>query len=135
MANALYDIWKQELLQGTANTALDDGNLKLMLVDAADYTFSQAHDFHADVAGGAIVATSGNLGSVTFTNGALDFADVTFTAVTGDPCEALILFIDTGSSATSRLVAYIDTGITGLPVTPGGGDITLAVHASGFFKL
>jgi hypothetical protein len=33
------------------------------------------------------------------------------------------------------LVAYLDTGVTGLPVTPNGGDITISWHASGIFQL
>ena len=46
-----------------------------------------------------------------------------------------MIYIDTGSSATSRLVAYLDTGVTGLPVTPNGGDIAITWSASGIFKL
>jgi len=60
---------------------------------------------------------------------------VTYTAVTGASIEALLIYIDTGSAATSRLVAYIDTGVTGLPVTPNGGDIVITWNASGIFQL
>ena len=84
--------------------------------------------------GAAIVATSANLGTKTYTNGTFDTADFTFTAVTGDVSEALIIYIDTGSAATSRLVCYRDTNVTGLPVTPNGGDITVSVP-SGWFDL
>ena len=38
--------------------------------------------------------------------------------------KALILYQHTGTDATARLIAYIDTA-TGLPVTPNGGDITI----------
>lgn len=124
MANALYPIWKEQLLQGGSNTSLT-GNVKVTLIDAADYTYSAAHDFYDDVAAAARVATSGNLASKTFTNGVFDAADITFTAVSGDQSEALLIWIDTGVESTSRLVAYIDTGVTGLPVTPSGGDITV----------
>jgi hypothetical protein len=55
--------------------------------------------------------------------------------VTGNSIEALLIYIDTGSAATSRLVAYIDTGVTGLPVTPNGGDIVITWNASGIFQL
>jgi hypothetical protein len=75
------------------------------------------------------------LGSKTFTNGVFDAADVTFTAVTGASIEALIIWIDTGSNATSPLVAYIDTSVTGLPVTPNGGDISITWNVSGIFSL
>jgi len=54
----------------------------------------------------------------------MDAADVTYTAVTGDPSEAVVVYKDTGVEGTSQLIAYIDTA-TGLPVTPNGGDITI----------
>jgi hypothetical protein len=58
------------------------------------------------------------------TGGAFDAADVTFTTVTGDPSEALVIWKDTSNEATSPLIMYIDTA-TGLGVTPNGGDITV----------
>ena len=36
--------------------------------------------------------------------------------------EAIVIYVDTGTEATSPLIAYIDTA-TGLPITPNGGDI------------
>ena len=66
--------------------------------------------------------------------GVFDAADVAFTTVTGDPSEVLVIYKDTGSAATSPLIAYIDTA-TGLPVTPNGGNINVTVHASGWFSL
>ena len=46
-----------------------------------------------------------------------------------------VIYIDTGVAGTSRLVAYIDTGVTNLPVTPNGGDITITWNASGIFAI
>jgi hypothetical protein len=135
MANAIYPKYKEGLLTSAANTDIEAGNVKAILVDLADYTYSSAHDFRDDVASGAIVATSGNLASKTITNGVFDSADFTFTAVTGDVSEAIIIYIDTGTASTSPLVAFYDTGVTGLPVTPNGGDINVTVNASGWFAL
>lgn len=56
------------------------------------------------------------------TGGAADGADVTFTSVSGPSIEAIVIYVDTGTEATSPLVAFIDTA-TGLPITPNGGDI------------
>lgn len=124
MANAMYDLGRQGFLDGSIDW--DTDNIKCVLVDAADYTVNlTTHQFLSDVAAGARVATSGNLASKTVASGVADAADVTFSAVTGDPSEALVIYKDTGSAATSRLIAYIDTA-TGLPVTPNGGDITVA---------
>lgn len=128
MANAVYPKWREALLSGAANSALN-GNVKLVLVDLADYTYSAAHEFLSDVPVAGRVATSANLTGKTFTNGLFDAADVTFTAVTGDPTEAIICYVDTGVATTSRLVSFVDTGVTNLPFTPNGGDVSCAIPA------
>lgn len=134
MANALYPKWKEQLLQFTANNNLSSGTVKVALVDTGVYTYSSTHQFYSSVSSAA-VGTPQTIGSKTFTNGVFDGADVTFTAVTGNSVEALVIYIDTGTAATSPLVAYIDTSVTGLPVTPNGGDITITWNASGIFAL
>lgn len=133
MANAIYPKWKEAIMQATSGSSLA-GTLKAVLIDTADYTYNAAHDFYDDVSAGA-VGTPGTIANKTYTNGLLDGDNVTFSAVTGDPCEAIILFLDTGTPSTSRLFAYIDTGVTGLPVTPNGGDITISWNASGIVQL
>lgn len=137
MANALYPKWKQELLKATANTNLTSTTVKVALVDTAVYTYSAAHQFYSSVnTGGAVVGTPQTIGSVTVVDGVVDGGDVTFTAVSGASVEALVIYIDTaGADSTDPLVAYIDTGQTGLPVTPNGGNITITWNASGIFAL
>lgn len=83
------------------------------------------------VAAAGRVATSGVLTNKTRANGVLDADDVTFPTVTGDPCEALIVVRAANADADAdladtaqRLIAFIDTA-TGLPVTPGGSNITV----------
>ena len=121
MANALYDLGRESFLKGEISWSSD--NIKTVLVDTATYTVNLATDqFLSDIALGERVATSANLATKTTVAGAADAADVTFTAVTGDISEALVIYQDTGTEGTSRLIAYIDTA-TGLPVTPNGGDI------------
>lgn len=131
MANALYPLGKQEALKGNLN--LSSGTVKVALVDTGTYTYSASHQYYSSVSG--VVGTPQTIGSKTFTSGTFDGADVTFTAVTGNSVEALIIYIDTGTAGTSQLVAYIDTSVTGLPVTPNGGDITITWNASGIFTL
>lgn len=133
MANAVYPKFKEALLDDLADIDVNDGTLKAALIDLADYTYSAAHDFWAD-ASAAVVGTPQTIANTTVTAGLLDGDDVTFTAVVGDPVEALILFLDTGTPATSRLVAFIDTGVTGLPVTPNGGNIAITWNASGIVQ-
>ncbi len=123
MANALYDKGREGFLAGTNDW--DTNAIKVTCVDAADYTKDLAnHDNYDDVPSGARVATSSALASKTVTNGVADAADVTLTAVTGDPFEQLVIWEDSGTESTSSLLVNIDTA-TGLPVTPNGGDVTI----------
>ena len=135
MANALYDAGRQGFLDGSIDWDTDD--IRAILVDAADYTVNLGtHDNLDDVPAGARVAVSSALASKTVTAGVADAADVTFTSVTGDPSEAIVIYKHTGTESTSRLIAYIDTA-TGLPVTPNGGNIVIAWDngANKIFKL
>lgn len=135
MANKIYPKYKEALISGGSNVNLSSGTVKAVLIDAADYTYSDAHEFFSSVPSGARVGTPQTLGSKSVTNGVFDAADITFTAVSGDQSEALLIYIDTGNESTSRLVAYLDTGHDGLPVTPNGGDIEIKFNASGIFGL
>jgi hypothetical protein len=130
VANALYPKWKEQLLQFTTNNNLSAGTVKVALVDTGVYTYNSADQFYSSVLS-AVVGTPQTIGSKTFTNGVFDGADVTFPTVTGASIEALVLYVDTGTAGTSPLVAYIDTSVTGLPVTPNGGDISITWNASG----
>lgn len=133
MANALYPKWKQALLEFTTNNDLDGQTVKVALVSSG-YTYSSSHQYYSSVSG-STVGTPQTIGSKTFTDGVFDGADVTFTAVTGSQVVSLVIYIDTGSAATSPLVAFIDTGVTNLPVTPNGSDISITWNATGIFAL
>lgn len=134
MANSIYTKGKEALLDGSINLEAD--TIKCVLIDAADYTVNlSTHDNLDDVPSGARVGTPQTLGSKTFTSGVFDAADVTFPSVTGDPCEAIVIYKDTGTENTSRLLAYLDTAASGLPVTPNGGNIQIQWNAGGIFAL
>jgi len=133
MANAIYPAYKQALLDASSNSDLNDGTVKVALVDTDTYTYSASHDFLDDLSG--VVGTAQTIANTTVVNGLFDGDNVTFTAVSGATVEALVIYIDTGTPGTSRLVAYIDTGQTGLPVTPNGGDIAITWSGSGIFQL
>jgi hypothetical protein len=133
MANSLYDLGRESFLKGEISWSGD--NIKACLVDSASYTPDTAADqFLSDLSG--VVATSGNLASKTTTDGVADAADVTFSSVTGNQSEFIVVYQDTGTPSTSRLVALVDTA-TGLPVTPNGGDIVVQWDsgANKIFKL
>ena len=133
MANALYGKGREKFLSG--DIAWDTDNIKVSLVDTGTYTVAiDTHEFYSDLSG--VVADSGNLASKTVTLGVADAADITLSSVTGSSVEALVIWKDTGVAATSPLIAYIDSG-TNLPITPNGGDITVAwdAGANRIFKL
>ena len=123
MANALYDEGRRAFLGGEIDWV--GTAMRVILVDDADYTVDlAAHDNLDDVPAGAREAESSDLSSKTETDGIADAANVTLSSVTGDPCEEIIGFEETGVESTSQLIFNIDTA-TGLPVTPNGGDITI----------
>lgn len=133
MANALYQKYAKLMLDADLDILVD--NIKCVLVDTAAYTVNLAtDDFLDDIPAGDRIATSGNMSTKTTTLGVYDADNITFSSVTGDPSEALVIYKDTGTAATSPLIAYIDTA-TGLPVTPNGGDITITWNASGIFSV
>ncbi|MDV7992055.1 hypothetical protein [Rhodococcus sp. IEGM 1374] len=121
--NTLYDKGLEGFLDGSLNWAAD--NVKAVLVDTGAYTPNTAtHANLSDIPSGARVATSGNLTGKTVTGGVADAADITFTGVSGASAECVVLYKDTGTAGTSRLIAFIDTA-SGLPVTPNTGNVTI----------
>jgi hypothetical protein len=117
----IYPKAKEKMMSGTINIPTD--TIKVALIDTGAYTYSDAHEFYSSVAG--VVGTPQTLGSKTVTDGVLNGGSVTYTAVTGNSVEAIIIYKDTGTAGTSPVIAYIDTASAGLPVTPNGGNITI----------
>ena len=130
MADAIYPEAKDAFMTEGINVTVDD--LKIALVSSA-YTYSAAHNFEDDLSG--VLATSSAF-QATVTAGVLDFADQTISGLdTGETAAAYILYMDTGTPATSPLIAYKDSAVE-LPLAGTTGvDIVLAVNAAGFFTL
>ena len=138
MANSIYPLFKQELMKGTSNNLLNSTEgatgVYCALVDTGTYTYSAAHQFYSSLSG--VVGTDQEILTKTQASGTFDGTDLTYTAVTGASAEALVLYRkNAGANTTWPLIAYIDTSVTGLPVTPNGGTITVTWNASGIFSL
>jgi hypothetical protein len=136
VANKVYPIARKAFLDADVDMLVDD--IRLILVDLADYTYSDAHDFLDDVPAGARVAVSGALANKSTTGGVFDCDDPTLTAVTGDVLEAVIVYRHTGASdAARRLLAYVDTKPDANPITftPNGSDVVVNVPAGGLFEI
>lgn len=123
MAAAFYPITLKAVLDAWIAAG---GTLKAALVDTGTYTYSSGHDFYNDVSAG-VVGTPVALSNVTTTGGVLNADDTVFTNVNGNSIEAVIILMDSGDVATSRVLAFID----GLTLTPNGGIITAQWNASG----
>lgn len=140
MANTIYTPAREGFLAGEIDW--DTAVIKCALVRG--YTVSAAHKFVSDVttAGGTLHVTSGALGSKTVTGGTADAADVVFTAVASNANTHGVLVFQSSAvtggadvaATAQRVIAWFDTG-TNLPVTPNGGDITVAWNASGIASI
>ena len=126
MANALYDSARAKLLTAALGD-LTAVTVKVSLMDNADYVVNLAtDDFEDDLTAAGQVADA-TVGVTSGVNGELDAPNTTFSSVTGDVCESLATWVDTGGApSTDPLIAYYDTFSAGMPVTPNGGDITVA---------
>ncbi|HEU4864647.1 MAG TPA: hypothetical protein VFT76_00240 [Actinomycetota bacterium] len=144
MASAFYEDFRNQLFnQAGTHGAIDldaaGTNVKVGLRDEGTTALNLATQVdHADISS-ALVATSGNVANKTVGTagvGAFDHDNVTYTAVSGNSVESLDYYKDSGTSSTSPLIANIDEGsVTGLPVTPNGGDITWTPAAGGVFQI
>lgn len=145
MANAAFVDYRNARTSDSSGTHtaitnsydLITGDIKMLLIDSADHTVDLTTNIdHADITGAAIVATSPNLASKTIGTvaaGVFDCGNVTFSTVTGDQSEEIIVYQDSGTSSTSPLLVRFDTFSSGMPVTPNGNDIVVTISASGLF--
>jgi hypothetical protein len=124
MANTLYKKAKDHFLRGDIN--ITTGAFAVALITGADYTPNfDTDEFLAIIPSGAVVGTSPDMtGLATDGDGVVTADNVTIPNLTGAEVDVLVIFEDTGSDATAKLIAYIDTA-TGLPFTPGGGDVAI----------
>jgi len=139
MANALFTSYKVLMLGSGTLADYNDDTIKPMFVDHADDTPVAATDDNIDdilsAARVPAIASCPTLGTKTTTSGTADAADSTFTSLSGDQVESLILFKDTGTESTSSLMVFFDTFASGMPLTPNGGNVTVQWNASGIFSL
>jgi len=145
MANQLFAGYKAELLgdadgPGHGTVDFEADTIKASLLDATDSgtvdpTNMTTYADYDDVDTPTVVAVA-TLGTKTVAlstgTATVDAADTTFTTVTGDPADYIVIWKDSTVASTSLLIVFFDTA-SGLPVTPNGGDIVVAWNASGIF--
>jgi hypothetical protein len=146
MANKTCSQWKLKRAQSgnDANYALDSAvgatGVYACLIDTASFTPNPTTDAFYSTIAPYIVGTPQEILSKTLTATAgganFDGADVTFPSVTGASAEVIAIYRqNAGANTTWPIIAYVDTGVTGLPVTPNGGNISITWNASGILEL
>lgn len=129
MASALYNSYKQNMLDHDLGIDLDDDALRAALVDiTAGYTYVATHTFRTNLTNvTADGSTAGNFTAVSVTDGVFDAGDLTYPSVAGpNGVGAIVIYRNVGTAATDDLIAYID-GFT--EVIANGGDITVTWDA------
>ena len=125
MSNTLYSAALTAFAKGEIVWKASGGStVKAVIVDTANYTFSDAHTNLSEVPAAARVGTPVPLTLVDAANGGVCDA------------AAIVVYKDTGTENTSTLIAYIDTG-TGLPTPAGVNSIAVSWDngANKIFKL
>lgn len=140
MANALYNFGKGELLKG--NIDLENDTIKVALVTSTYTPNVDTHDDFADVTN-EVSATGYTAGGAALTNASVTVDDTndraefdandTVWTITGSlTAAAAIVYKDTGSAASSPLLAYFDFG---QDETATDGDFTIEWNAEGILQL
>lgn len=131
MPNGLYAGAREAFLGGDINLLTAD--LRVLVVDASIYTVNfAAHRFLSSIVAGARLATSAPLVGKTVVDAVFDAADVQIAGIGSATNRALVLYEHTGADSTAKLIAYLDSGITGLTNTP---VIRVQWSAGGIFDL
>jgi hypothetical protein len=139
MANAVYPLFKQSLLtEADTNKSLNqtgsNAPYAALVTTSSGYVYSAAHQFYTSLTN--IVGTPQPITTPTVVNGTFAGDNVTFTAVSGTVVGAIVIYRqNAGANTTWRLTLYEDSSVTGLPVTPNGGNILITWNASGIFIL
>lgn len=142
MANALFVSFRNGILGSHATRVdLDADTISLIGADHGIDTPAPSTDaFLSGISStarvpalaSAVALASKTIGTVG--DGVFDAADVTFTALSGNSFESLVLFKNTGTDTTCDLIAFWDTA-SGLPFTPTGGNVTILWNVLGLFKV
>jgi hypothetical protein len=133
--SSLYDIGRRGFLtsitQGTTpftgQIDWEADSFGVVLIDTTLYTHDVTHLSLADIPVGARVDVTPLVGNSSTTEGIAQATNTVFSTVTGAEVSAVVIYRDNGTANEDDnvLVAYIDSAISGLPVTPNGGDITI----------
>ena len=146
MANVIYTRFFEQISNGSL--AFNTANIACLLTQSSStYAANKTHDFVADVfSNGGVECNTGGYARTAVANKTvtiddpnsrveLKFNNVSFGNLSsGQTVEAIIVYVNTGSDATSSLICHIDNA-TGLPAVLGGGEFLITVNAEGLIQL
>ena len=112
---------------------LMSGDVKLAILNS--YTHNDSHEFLDDVA--TVIDSSANLANKSLDGGWFSSDPAVVASATGANVEAVVLYIDTGTASTSRLIAYWTIGADDNPldIELDGSDLTITPSALGWFTV
>lgn len=128
----------------TTTVDFDADDIDVSLLDATDSgAISVATENYGEVDGATVVADRSDSADVPLTTktigvvavGVFDADNVTFSSISGDAADYLSMQKYDATPANSTLIAIWDSATDGLPITPNGGDITVAWSGSGIVRI
>jgi len=131
--------WYNSALQAAfdgSSVDLSTADVRVAFVDSgytADLT-DGGDEFLSDVKAAGTVLTTSDLSNVSWSSRVLDADDPTITDPGSGEATQAVVYIDTGTDSTSRLLGHTDTA-SGLPLTFDGTNDNLTFNASGILKL
>lgn len=131
MTNVIYPKAKQSLLQAGIN--MNSGAIKAAVLTSS-YTYSAAHQYWSSAVA-YVLGTPQAIANKTFVNGLFDGDDVVYSSLGGGTVAAIMIYLDTGTAATSPLICFINASIGGAPLVTDGTDTTTTWSGSGIFQL
>lgn len=121
MPNRFYPLGAEKMLRGQID--LQNHVIKAALLSDG-YVYSAGHEYLAE-AGATTIGNAVTLANKSTTGGVFDADDLNFGAlVAGNTGKVVVLYRDTGNSATSPLIAYLDE-ITGFPFVTNNGELNV----------
>lgn len=139
MANAVYNIFKSEVMKGSFDLVND--TIKVALVTSSYTPDIDSHEDFADVtnevsgtgytAGGATLASTSVTKDTTDDEGVFDAENVTWSSST-ITARGAVVYKSTGVAGTSQLICYVDFGED---KSSSNGDFTIQWNSEGILNL
>lgn len=132
--SGLYGKAREKFLRAEISWLTQD--MKAILVTGTYAPNFATHEFLSEISVPAQVAASNTLTSKTVTNGWAGCGNIVWESASNGMAVAMVIVKDTGSAATSPLLAYINEGITNLPLSTNGAKVTfLPDSGTGLFRI